>query len=130
MLFPTTMERDFFLPLDIKRFFFLENVVTPLPQIKGVQVTTTISTPSPSSSISLAISPAERKKYQAIYQAQRPTSNGVPANTAKALFAKSRLSNDQLSQIWYVHFCLAQKCSVSLIFFSIGTWLIFERMDI
>jgi hypothetical protein len=47
-----------------------------------------------------AITPDERKKYQNIYQAQNPTSNGIPANTARNLFAKSRLSNDQLSQIW------------------------------
>jgi epidermal growth factor receptor substrate 15 len=83
-------------------FFFINSysflIVTPLPQIKGVRVTT-INFP-PSNTAPAAISPAERKKYQAIYQAQRPTATGVPAETARALFNKSKLPNDHLSQIW------------------------------
>jgi hypothetical protein len=47
-----------------------------------------------------AISPQEKKKYQSIYKSQHPTSNGIPAETARNLFVKSRLPNDQLIQIW------------------------------
>jgi epidermal growth factor receptor substrate 15 len=74
-------------------------LVTPLPKIQGIQLTS--SNRSSMDSLSkAAITPAERKKYQNIYWAQNPTSNGIPANTARNLFAKSRLPNHQLSQIW------------------------------
>lgn len=53
------------------------------------------------SSLGAAVmSDAERNKYRTIYQNQNPTPNGIPAETAKNLFSKSRLPNDQLAQIW------------------------------
>ncbi|CEG84605.1 hypothetical protein RMATCC62417_18381 [Rhizopus microsporus] len=65
---------------------------TPLPRIKGIQLT-------PESDHAL-ITPAERMKYQSIYKAQRPTDFGIQAEAAKNLFLKSKLPNDQLAQIW------------------------------
>lgn len=47
-----------------------------------------------------SITEDERKKYLNIYRSQNPTSNGIPADAAHKLFEKSRLSKDQLSQIW------------------------------
>ncbi|ORE06422.1 hypothetical protein BCV72DRAFT_335892 [Rhizopus microsporus var. microsporus] len=65
---------------------------TPLPRIKGIQLT-------PESDHAL-ITPAERMKYQSIYKAQHPTDFGIQAEAAKNLFLKSKLPNDQLAQIW------------------------------
>ncbi|KAL9541286.1 hypothetical protein MBANPS3_009203 [Mucor bainieri] len=79
----------------------LFSTVTPLPNIQGVQVThSSSSSLNSSTSFTAAISPQEKKKYQTIYNSQQPTPNGIPAETARNLFAKSRLPNDQLAQIW------------------------------
>lgn len=69
-------------------FLLIKHTVTPLPKINGVQLT------------SSTITSAEKKKYQTIYNAQNPTANGIPADTARQLFAKSRLPQDQLAQVW------------------------------
>lgn len=74
------------------------SIVTPLPRIEGVQVTS--SSVSSTSSGTAAISTADLNKYKAIYKNQNPSPKGISAEAAKSLFAKSRLPNEQLGQIW------------------------------
>lgn len=80
------------------KFYFKK--VTPLPSFQGIQLSNSkISSTDPVNS-NQAISLAEKKKYQSIYQSQNPTANGILAANAKALFARSRLPKTQLAQIW------------------------------
>ncbi|KAG0938309.1 hypothetical protein G6F30_007817 [Rhizopus arrhizus] len=64
------------------------STITPLPRIKDI------------TDHHASITPVDRAKYQAIYRSQNPSKNGIDAQTAKNLFLKSKLSNEQLAQIW------------------------------
>ncbi|KAG1149824.1 hypothetical protein G6F37_011336 [Rhizopus arrhizus] len=64
------------------------STITPLPRIKDI------------TDHHASITPVDRAKYQTIYRSQNPSKNGIDAQTAKNLFLKSKLSNEQLAQIW------------------------------
>ncbi|KAG0907461.1 hypothetical protein G6F33_010558 [Rhizopus arrhizus] len=64
------------------------STITPLPRIKDI------------TDHHASITPVDRAKYQAIYRSQNPSKNGIDAQTAKNLFLRSKLSNEQLAQIW------------------------------
>lgn len=75
-----------------------------------------------------SITPVDRAKYQAIYRSQNPSKNGIDAQTAKNLFLKSKLSNEQLAQIWYaLVLILIKKAFINM---HLGIWLIFVNVDI
>ncbi|KAI9264833.1 hypothetical protein BY458DRAFT_438102 [Sporodiniella umbellata] len=72
----------------------LLSTATPLPQIEGIPL------PEAKSDSTSTISSVDRNKYLSIYRAQNPPREGIPAQAARDLFLKSKLSNEQLAQIW------------------------------
>ncbi|KAJ1815316.1 hypothetical protein LPJ56_004604, partial [Coemansia sp. RSA 2599] len=46
------------------------------------------------------ISPKEKMQYQQLFEKSNPVDGAISGETARALFTKSKLSNEQLSSVW------------------------------